>query len=209
MRNWDRFLMFAAIAFGLIVLYTKECGKKEKDPCYDNPETIILHDTIPGDSIPFEVLVPAPYPVEIISPPETLWKTMVIDTMAILSDYFSKRIYNDTLKNDSSALVAVLDTVYMNQLWSRNLIFQNRRATAINTYITNYPRKSGYNIGAGIIFQDTTTFFAVRGAYRHKRFVYGVDFNPFKRFNSIFIYKHFFCQNTIVFIKFVDYTIIK
>jgi len=119
----------------------------------DGPDvvTVIERDTIKGDSVPYEVLLPKPYPVY-KDTGSTRWKYKDVDTCAILRDYYAQYYYNDTLKNDTSALVVVNDVVTENRLQARKLIFQNRRPTVINTTINNYgetPCNKLY-IGAGL-----------------------------------------------------------
>jgi len=96
-------------------------------------------DTIPGDSIPYAVEVQKPVPV-FIDTGSTRWRDRPIDTAAILADYFARVFYRDTLKDDSSALVIVEDTVTENRLQGRRLIFANRRPVAIiHTTSAIYP----------------------------------------------------------------------
>jgi len=99
---------------------------------------VITHtDTIPGDSIPYKVTIRKTIPVFIDT--GILWRYLPVDTFAILADYYSRKVYIDTLKNDTSALVVVIDTVTENQLQCRSLVFQNRRPVAINTTIISNP----------------------------------------------------------------------
>ena len=104
--------------------------------CSHEPEIneTIIHDTIPGDSIPYELITEKPVPVYIDTGSSQFWY-LPVDTAAILKDYFAKAIYMDTLMNDTSAFIAIMDTVYMNRLQSRKLYFANRRPTLINTTI--------------------------------------------------------------------------
>ena len=51
--------------------------------------------------------------------------------MFILRDYYAKVKYIDTVKNDSSALIVLNETVFKNRISDRSVIFQNRRKTAI------------------------------------------------------------------------------
>lgn len=100
--------------------------------CHRCPEvqTITTIDTIPGDSIPYAVEVPKPIPYW-IDTGSWHYQTQQIDTMAILRDYFARVYYLDTLKNDSSAFIALIDTVHMNRLQGRQLTFLNRRPISI------------------------------------------------------------------------------
>ncbi|MFW6242804.1 MAG: hypothetical protein ACOC2W_01460 [bacterium] len=55
----------------------------------------------------------------------------VRDTTYILNDYFSNVIYIDTLKNDSSAFIKLIDTIQQNRIQGRKMLFKNRRSTKI------------------------------------------------------------------------------
>jgi hypothetical protein len=123
------------------------------DRCNTNP----IVQYIPGDSIPYAVPheVPKPYAVyypDSIPVHDTLWlpdslgyELIPIDTNQILRNYYAKVAYKDTLLNDSSALIVVNDTLNKNRIYSRDVMFQNRRKTAI---INN--EKDAVVLGAGI-----------------------------------------------------------
>jgi hypothetical protein len=61
-----------------------------------------------GNTIYVEVEVP----VEVFIPIE-------IDTMEVLEDYYSTRVYSDTLKVDSLGYVAIIDTISQNKIIGR------------------------------------------------------------------------------------------
>ena len=136
----------------VILLLVFKCGN-------DCPEGTTTSDTIilSGDPYPVYDTIEKPVPYQTIVPVDTFWKD--VDTATILlrcrelyKDYYSKRIYNDTLKDDTSALITLIDTVYQNQLQSRILGFQNRRATMIinNTTINGEIPRNKLYLGAGI-----------------------------------------------------------
>lgn len=109
-------------------------------------------DTIPGDSIPYEVIRTKPVPVNhyidtgkihlIFLKPDTA------EMIKLIKLYYTRNIYRDTLKNDTSALVIISDTVFMNELQKRLLIFQNRRYMVINTYMPADKPRNRLFIGA-------------------------------------------------------------
>lgn len=109
------------ILIGIIFLQ-RECHR-----CPD-VKTSYRVDTIPGDVIPsvIELSRPDPYFVFVDT-----GRQMFVDTAAILRDYFAQVVYLDTLKDDSSAFIAVLDTVTQNRLQGRKLYFANRKPTSI------------------------------------------------------------------------------
>ena len=145
MKKFIPYSIIAVLIVAIIIL--QQCRRKPE------PEviTVVTHDTIQGDSVPYEVLLPKPYPVY-KDTGSTKWKFKDIDTCAILRDYYAEYYYQDTMKDDTSALVIVNDMVTENRLQNRKLIFQNRRATVINTTITNYGDIPAHKIylGAGL-----------------------------------------------------------
>lgn len=66
-----------------------------------------------------------------------------VDTAKILKDYYTKYYQVDTLKNDTSALIIVKDTISQNRTQSRQWEFVNNRPTQIinkyYTYVENKP----------------------------------------------------------------------
>lgn len=126
-------LLFLTIGATMMWLLLKQCSSPS--------ETIIKY--LPGDSIPYTVYkgVPKPYAVHHTDtvpyydtawlPGDTQYVLKPIDTMFILRDYYAKVKYIDTVKNDSSALIVLNETVFKNRISDRSVIFQNRRKTAI------------------------------------------------------------------------------
>lgn len=158
-------LLFAVICM-LIML--DRCGNPRK------PDTVteFYSDTIylPGDPYPVSQTVKIKEPFYIPVPvPEN------VDSAKIISDYFSVKFYADTLKNDSSALVAVYDSVYNNEIKSRVFTFQNRRETQViinNTTVTHNRKESLFKLGIGlnaIYSQKNKSFDAGPGLYLHTR----------------------------------------
>lgn len=132
MKNSIPWIIIAVLI--LLIIGERSCNNIPPDPAL--PIVITHSDTIKGDSIPVQVFVPKPYPVRVDC---LKWQFYKVDTLAILQAYYSRRIYSDTLKNDTSALVVVNDTVMFNSLQNRSLIFQNRRPTLISYTTTIQP----------------------------------------------------------------------
>lgn len=120
-----------------IVLLFRKCG-----PVPTGVITVI-HDTVPGDPYPLTGPGYAPK-VVYVDTGSTLYvpgAEMPADTAAIIRDYLVTRFYADTLKNDTSMLAVVEDSVRANRIVSRRFTYQNRRPTAINTTIMQPPAK--------------------------------------------------------------------
>jgi len=116
-----------------IIFFLRECsGPKEDCP---EPKLFTVTEILKGDSIPYEVKVrvPVPYKVEVH---DTVFTD--VDTAAILTDYFIHRTYKDTLKDDTSALIVIEETVGRNRILDRRLWYQNRRPISITNHITQW-----------------------------------------------------------------------
>ena len=161
-RYWD-FIIIGAMAIVIAFLLFRCDGG-----C---PEGTTTSDTIiiPGDPYPVHDTLEKPVPYQVILPGDTFWPD--VDTTVILQkckqlykDYYTKNVYNDTLRNDTSMLIAVIDTVYQNKLQKRILSSQNKRITTINTTTTIYGEipVNKFYLGAGIngevnpFFRDPT-----------------------------------------------------
>jgi hypothetical protein len=117
--------------------------------------------TIKGDSIPFEVLVH-----------DTLWKSIDVDTMAIIKNYFAKLIYKDTLKlDDSLGTIVVIDTISENKIvgrvWEANV---RERIVKELTIVKEMPKRQVF-IGADATFNKVNLLNSVGGGliYKDKR----------------------------------------
>jgi len=147
-----KLLPYLAILGLLFFLFNRECTRPGKVP--PSSDTVTTTVLVPGDSIPYEVTIEKKVPVPFyIETNDTFWKDRDVDTTAILVDYFSKVHYNDTLMNDTSALIVLESHVTENRLHYDKLSFQNRRITQINTttIINNYPDlKTKWYLGGGV-----------------------------------------------------------
>lgn len=153
--------------------------------CHRCPEvqTITTTDTIPGDSVPYAVEVPKPIPYW-IDTGSWHYQTQQIDTMAILRDYFARVYYLDTIMDDSSAFIAILDTITQNRIHGRKLYFANRKPTSIINTTTVLPtnEKSKLYVGGMVAMNPGDKFdigpsmmlITPRGGYSY---AYGVNEN--------------------------------
>lgn len=152
----------ASVCFLLvIILLFRRCA-----PSDGSTTTIFIRDTVPGD--PYPVSVPVYIPkVAYLDTGQTIYlpgEQAPADTMAILQDYFATRYYLDTLKNDTSILAVLEDSVRANRIVSRRFTYQNRRPTAINTTMILPPRKEpAFRLYAGVFagFSPKTQRFGV------------------------------------------------
>lgn len=137
--------------------------------CQPSPKIDVQY--LPGDSVPYTIYKdkPVPYKVTqrdtiveydtIIKNGDTTYVISPVDTAFILKDYYAIVEYNDTVKNDSSALIVVRQKLSKNRIDSLNIRFQNRRQTAVISQrdkaivagITGW--QTGYDLSIGMRFK--------------------------------------------------------
>lgn len=73
-------------------------------------------------------------------PADTVYKSIPIDTTAVIKDYFAKIYYEDTIKLDSYGYILIKDTISQNRILTRSSI-TNIIVPTIDKTITNtiYP----------------------------------------------------------------------
>jgi len=115
----------------------------------------------------------------IITRTDTLNFTDSVFCKQLALEYYKRNIYQDTLLHDSSALIVLYDTAYMNGLCERKLEFRNTQATLIVTKVINQSPKSRVFVGAGIGVKGARFAVQTSVLYMRKNTVYllGYDFN--------------------------------
>jgi len=134
------------ILIGVVFFVTKKCTPPE---IIDNSTTV--YDTI-RDSIPYAV--PEYVPQLIYKDTgSTQWRDRLIDTAAILAEFFAKNFYRDTIVNDSTGLFVLEDTLHQNKIWSRKITGEAYSRTFYETTTITDPyipkNKYFFGIGAG------------------------------------------------------------
>jgi hypothetical protein len=184
-KNW---LTCLIVILATLFVFNTKCSVKKA------PVATVKHDTItvPGDSVPYQVKVEKPYPVYTDT---GSWHNVPgkVDTMALLHDYLTKKGYYRTLKDDTSAFIAVRDSVFKNSLLAGTLEFQNRRKTQIIYNTTILPaadKKSKIYIGTG--FGGNLQTVAVSGKItlitrNDAMYGFGVEYIPFISSKPIFM----------------------
>jgi hypothetical protein len=167
----ERIIVFACVIFFLLVL-AHRCDY------LTNPSTI--YTSRQGDSVPYVVYSdkPVPYAVHIHdtipiydtvwTPGDTTYILNPVDTARILRDYFARVQYLDTVKNDSSALIVLNETIFKNRIENREVIFQNRRKTAII-----HENNHAIVLGVG----GSLTGIDISAGYRNKRNVFNLTYS--------------------------------
>jgi hypothetical protein len=171
--NLSSVLIFVLCIIILFQKYQKSSVVRDTITVAGKPYEVIKHEidtievvktkikTIKGDSIPFEVLVH-----------DTVWKSIDVDTMAIIKSYFAKLIYRDTLKlDDSLGTVVVIDTISENKIvgrvWEANV---RERIVKELTIVKEMPKRQVF-IGADATFNKVNLINSVGGGliYKDKR----------------------------------------
>lgn len=131
----------------------KYCQSQYSD--YIVRDTIIVKDT-----------VTAYHPV----PSDTIYIPVpaIVDTAAVLSDYFSQKVYIDTIPLDIYGSVTVIDTLYQNGIDNRQVEY----SINIPAYTTN---KKVHFLAGGFIWKDGA---GVMGSIKFKKLMMsaGYDF---------------------------------
>ena len=98
----------------IVIFFQRECNQKADCPEYPEIVSDTIHDTV-------EVSVTNYIPnITYRDTGSVVWMYRSIDTALILSDYFTKYYYQDTLLNDTSALFIISDTITQNKIVYRN-----------------------------------------------------------------------------------------
>ena len=126
MKTWLKdFKTLIIIGLIIVIFLLREC-RGNRSPIPTEPVKVVKVET-KYDTIVKEVKSYVPQYIEKIE-----WKTKIVhdtveihdtipaDTLSIVKDYFSARIYNDTLKEDSVTLI-INDTIFQNRIKSRNV----------------------------------------------------------------------------------------
>lgn len=139
-------------------------------------ETVVQYDTTKIESV---IYTPIPYKeVEYINQIDTVFLSQEVDTLGILQEFMTTYYYADTIKNDTSAFIAIYDEVLYNRIWKRNWEFINRRPTHIQTTINQYPTARTWNIGVGGVVSGNSSMldYGVGVHVRNKRINYTVNY---------------------------------
>ena len=141
-----KYLLTFLIAFALGALLVLLLPKPEPPP----PQVITLYDSVIVE-IPIEV--PTPYTVIEYLPGDTIYlpgDPADADTVAILADYYRKRIYQDTI-SDSAVNIFIDETITQNRITQRAVSYQMLlpHTTIINEAETRRYLSGGILVYAG------------------------------------------------------------
>lgn len=151
MRNYFKNVspyIIVILVMVIALILTKQC---HRCPVYPEPtiqvitETDTVYDTIEIVKTIYKPLPKDTLYIEISS---------AVDTTEILKDYYAKKYYNNIYMDDTSAYIAIEDTIFKNELYTSKLTFINKRPTVINstTNIIQYDTCKAckmFNMGIG------------------------------------------------------------
>ena len=193
---------FIAILLTIIILVLSALIINKCEHRLDTPkgniiksDTIIKHDTITyHDTVSKPVL-------QFRDTGSTHYILSKVDSMNIFKKYDSiyrklhtKNIYDRILKDDSTALVRVKDTVYENELQRSEFIFQNRTPTYYITNTVMAPATGKLLIGGEYAFKSNEYRIGVH--YMTKGYMeYIYMYNPQRGEHSVGFYMTIFPRN--------------
>ena len=94
----------------IVIFLQRECTSDHQCPvCPD-----FTYDTI-HDTIVYQTTVYTPQLVY-RDTGSILWRSLPIDTSQIISDYFARNLYIDTIQNDTNAFIVLTDTISRNRV---------------------------------------------------------------------------------------------
>ena len=151
MKDTLGFFILVLIAFVVGVLVGHTWHTRPKVLTWNERDTLLIWDTC---------YVP--------QPPETIRVRMpsVVDTEYVVREFYTEKLYKDTVFNNDTITLVIQDTLWRNSLTSRtaSLTFNANRFVKANS--VGLQGVLGYNTGA------------LMGVYRHKQlhFMAGYDF---------------------------------
>lgn len=160
------------------------------------PQIIYKDTIIKGDSIPYEVRVEIPVPIDSIIYLDSIvyLDSIIYDTITkqkrfeeLLKNYTSITYYNDTLKNDTSAFIFLKESIQFNKIKDRELIFANVRSIKIENVI----KKEPFKLGIGIIGGKENFSPSVMFIDRKRNFTYQAGYNLINNGVNIGVFYNF------------------
>lgn len=168
-----------------IIIVQRSCTP---DPC---PDPVIRVDTI---SFTDTVYRPEPYKVvEYVKKNihhykvDTVIELSIVDTGAILKDYFASIIYIDTIANDSTAFITISDVISQNRIHKRSV--HKRFFPTVYTIFKEKPPRTKVFAGFGI--NGWKDKFGISGKLlleTKKEKVYGLSYDPINGVAEVSMY---------------------
>lgn len=114
-----------------------------------------IRDTIPGDSIPYPVVLKVKDPVPVYRDTGSIqWRDRSVDTLAIIADYYTINYYDDTVSIDSLAMFRLKSHVTQNRLHYDSCMRQIYKPTLLQTTINQPAPVRKWAVYTGIGFTN-------------------------------------------------------
>jgi hypothetical protein len=178
------FVLLTAILCFQLLNYCSDRAMKHTNSI----DTVYVKSNDTWHNVPFKVEVPVPYKVEVPGPgaASTITVPAVIDSLAVVLDYYSKRYYADSIKNDSIE-IRLNYACYKNQVQDMKLAY---RWIAKQMIIreTNVVERQLAFIGLDI-YGNTTHLGVIPSIYFDtRRGMYGGGYDPFNKYVKVGAY---------------------
>lgn len=161
MKNSKLYICIAAAVLILSMAVSFYAGYKY---CQSQYSDYIVRDTI---TVKDTVTAYRPMPSDTIYIPVPA----IVDTAAILADYFSQKVYVDTIPLDIYGSVTVIDTLYQNGIDNRQVEY----SINIPTYTTN---KKVHFLAGGFVWKDGA---GVLGSIKYKKLMLSAGYDFVKK----------------------------
>ena len=174
------------VALALIIFMQRSCNPATPIPNTNTPSVTINGQKFDVQKHDIDTQwVPTP-PQIVYRPGKVIHKDSIIyveippcdDTMAMLKDYFAKKIYSDTLKlNDSLGFIAVRDTINQNSILNRKWYTHiNKMVISDTIYLSPAARTQWYIGGLIGAHKPNTTMVGASILIKNKKDqLYGVN----------------------------------
>lgn len=188
MKGIKQFLPFILLSAILIFQLLNYCSDQavERD---SQTDTLYVQSNDHFHEIPFRVEVPKPYKVEVpvLVPGATSTITIPteIDSLAVVIDYYTKRYYEDTLKNDSIE-IRLRYAAYKNRIIDRQLWYKWTAKTMVLERTVN--RQLAF-VGIDAVFPEFGFYPSIY--FDTKNWMYGAGIDPFKKNFKVGVYRKF------------------
>ena len=141
-----------------------------------NTDTVFLKPTDRWHAL--EVPTPVTYRVEVPGAPgQTITIPAVIDSMAIVKDYFTKRHYQDSVKNDSISIF-ITETAFKNEIINRRMWYKWTAPTMVLKETKTVERQLAF-AGVDILGNANTLQFIPSIYIDTRRGMFGAGVDPF------------------------------
>ena len=161
--------LFSLLIIGACFFLLKKCDTDKKNTSVSKRDTVLKRDTIIKHDT-----IPAPYAVEHIVPTvDSVPYTDSAYCRDLALKYYAKNIYSDTLFKDSTAIIALKDTVYKNGLCKRELYFKQYKTTMIVTNTIEPVPKLKVFAGIDLSYELIAPAFMLE----HNKYIYKIGFD--------------------------------